>query len=44
MFGDISTVIRVCITGRSNTPDLHEIIQVIGEKSAKERIEKYLNS
>ncbi len=38
--GDISTVIRVALTGRSNTPDLYEIMQVLGEESIKERINK----
>lgn len=39
--GDISTVIRVALTGRSNTPDLYEIIQVLGEESIKQRILKW---
>ena len=34
--GDISTVIRVALTGRRNTPDLYEILKNLG----KERIEK----
>ena len=37
--GDISTVLRVALTGRSNTPDLYEIMQVLG----KERIFKRFN-
>ena len=41
--GDISTVIRVALTGRSNTPDLYEIMQVLKENSIKQRIEKLLN-
>ena len=28
--GDVSTVIRVAVTGRRNTPDLYEILQVLG--------------
>ena len=39
--GDISTVIRVALTGRSNTPDLYEIMQVLGEESIKQRILKW---
>ena len=35
--GDISTVIRVKLTGRSNTPDLYEIIQVLGKESVLKR-------
>ena len=37
--GDISTVIRVTLTGRSNTPDLYEIIEVLGEEEVKNRLE-----
>jgi len=36
--GDISTVIRITLTGRSNTPDLYEIMQVLGEKEVLERL------
>ena len=38
--GDISTVIRVAITGRCNTPDLCEILKVLGKESIKLRINK----
>ena len=34
--GDVSTVVRVALTGRKNTPDLYEILKNLG----KERIEK----
>jgi len=37
--GDVSTVLRVALTRRSNTPDMYEIMQVLG----KERIFKRLN-
>lgn len=40
--GDISTVIRVALTGRCNTPDLYEIMQVLGETSINSRIRKFL--
>ena len=38
--GDISTVIRVSLTGRQNTPDMYEIMQVIGKDSVQKRLEK----
>ncbi len=38
--GDISTVIRVSLTGRSNTPDLYEIMQVLGKESITERMKR----
>lgn len=40
--GDVSTVIRVVLTGRSNTPDLYEIINVIGKDSINARIKKFV--
>ena len=36
--GDISTVIRVTLTGRQNTPDLYEIMQVLGSEEVKRRL------
>ena len=38
--GDISTVIRVSLTGRANTPDLYEIMNVLGEDVVKERLSR----
>ena len=38
--GDISTVLRVALTGRQNTPDLYEIMQVLGKENIIRRIEK----
>ena len=36
--GDISTAIRVTITGRRNTPDLYEIMQVLGKEEVVARL------
>ena len=36
--GDISTVIRVTLTGRQNTPDLYEIMQVLGSETVVDRL------
>ena len=38
--GDISTVIRVKLTTKCNTPDLYEIMQVLGEKEVLKRIKQ----
>ncbi|MBO4338306.1 MAG: glutamate--tRNA ligase [Clostridia bacterium] len=38
--GDVSTVIRVALTGRTNTPDLHSIIGILGTDEVRERLEK----
>ena len=37
--GDISTILRVALTGRQNTPDMYEIIQVLGNDSVIKRFE-----
>lgn len=37
---DVSTVIRVALTGRANTPDMYEIMQVLGSESVKNRLNK----
>lgn len=36
--GDISTVIRVKVTGRCNTPDLYEILKVLGKERIMKRV------
>ena len=36
--GDVSTVIRVAVTGRRNTPDLHAIFCVLGEEKVRARL------
>ena len=39
--GDISTVLRVCLKGRQNTPDLYEIMQVLGKDTVIKRFSKF---
>lgn len=36
--GDISTVIRIAVTSRRNTPDLFAIIQLLGNEKTRQRI------
>ena len=38
--GDVSTVLRVALTGRTNTPDMYEIMQILGKESIQKRFEK----
>ena len=40
--GDISTVIRVALTTKHNTPDLYEIMQVLGKEAVENRIRKFV--
>lgn len=37
--GDVSTVLRVALTGRTNTPDMYEIMQVLGKDRVAKRLE-----
>lgn len=36
--GDVSTVIRLAIVGRTNSPDIYEIQQILGEECTRARI------
>ncbi len=38
--GDVSTVIRLAVTGRKNTPDLHSIMALLGQETVTERLTK----
>ena len=37
--GDVSTVLRVALTARTNTPDMYEIMNVFGKDRIQERFE-----
>ncbi len=38
--GDVSTVLRVALTARTNTPDMYEIMKVLGKDTVINRLEK----
>lgn len=40
--GDVSTVIRVALTGRRNTPDLYEILKNIGIERIQKRFDRII--
>lgn len=42
--GDVSTVIRIAITSRTNTPDLYYILQILGVDEIMRRIDNAINS
>ena len=42
--GHVSTVIRLAVTGRSQSPDLWEIQQILGEEEIKKRIHNFKNT
>ena len=37
--GDVSTVLRIALTARSNTPDMYEIMQILGKERIAKRFE-----
>ena len=37
--GDVSTVLRVALTARTNTPDMYEIMQILGKDRIAKRFE-----
>ena len=41
--GDVSTVIRIALMGKSQSPDVWEIQQILGEERTRARIENYMN-
>ena len=42
--GDVSTVIRLAVTSRKNTPDLCSIMSLLGQDKVSERINKLIES
>lgn len=41
--GDVTGIIRIAVTNRKNTPDLYEVMQLIGESKVLERFQKAIN-
>lgn len=41
--GDVAGVIRVAVTGRRNTPDLYEIMQVLGSEEVMKRFDEAID-
>lgn len=38
----VSTVIRVAVCGRVNTPDMYDVLRIMGKALVKERLEKWI--
>jgi glutamyl-tRNA synthetase len=38
--GDVAMVLRIALTGRNNTPDLHEIMQIMGKNRVIDRLKR----
>ena len=41
---DISTFIRLAVTGKTNAPDLHAVMQVLGEEKSRARIQNVIDN
>ena len=41
---DISTFLRLAVTGKTNAPDLHAVMQVLGEEKSIARIQNVINT
>ena len=41
--GDVSMVLRVAITGRTNSPDMYDVMRILGKDRVVERIENAIN-
>lgn len=42
--GDVSGFLRIAVTGRSNSPDLYTVMQILGSEKVKKRITSLLSS
>ncbi len=42
--GDVAMILRIAVTGRKQTPDLYQVMQVMGESRVRERITVYINT
>jgi glutamyl-tRNA synthetase len=40
---DVSSFVRFALTGRTNTPDLHQIIHVLGAEEAERRVKALIS-
>ena len=41
--GEVAMVLRVAITKRTKSPDLYQIISVLGKEKVTERLERYIS-
>ena len=43
-YGEVSSIIRMALTKRSNTPDMYEICKLLGKQEVVNRLQKCINS
>ena len=42
--GDVSTILRIAITGREQSPNLYDIFKLLGKKRLEDRLKKVLQN
>ena len=42
--GDVSMVLRVALTGRQNTPDMYEIMKILGKEEMERRFQRIIKN
>ena len=40
--GDVAMVLRIALTKKSKTPDLYQVMQVMGEEKVRQRLNKFV--
>ncbi|KUK76019.1 MAG: hypothetical protein XD93_1147, partial [candidate division WS6 bacterium 34_10] len=40
--GDVAMVLRIALTKKSRTPDLHQVMRVLGKEKVEERLRKFM--
>lgn len=40
--GDVCETVRVCLTGKTKSPDLYELLKIIGKDSFQRRVQKFI--
>ena len=42
--GDVSGFVRIAVTGKTNSPDLYEVIHILGRERTFDRIQKEIQA
>lgn len=42
--GDVAMVLRVAVTGKTQSPDLYQVMQVLGEERVRNRLKEYIQN
>jgi len=42
--GDVSMILRIAVSGRQNSPDMYEIMEILGKERVIQRIDNALKT